>query len=63
MQSDFTPELIRQCQEFYSRESGFDVSPEQADIILTQLAAYGDFIARANGWTDDGPEPQIRHDL
>jgi len=56
MHSIFTPELIARCQEIYSRRSGLDVTPEQADCILTQLAAYGDLVARANGRAEDGTE-------
>jgi hypothetical protein len=57
MPSRFTPELIARCQEIYSRRSGLDVTPEQADIILGQLAAYGDVAAqvfyRTIGKTDE----------
>lgn len=57
MHSIFTPELIARCQKIYSKRSGLDMTAEQADRILTQLAAYGDLVARVHGWTEDEPVP------
>lgn len=45
MQSNFSPNLIKNCQKIFKRRSSIDIDEEQAELILERLAKLGLLIA------------------